>query len=185
MQLLFSFDRGTRLALLDTRIYKVNKLYRPLCCDKWLNFSRTRRALVLHTRLRLGFCALNDYLYKTNCQCVTLTINFVQVILRYVFVAWNVKLLFLLSIISYYVPVLLLNVYFAYPCCTSLWPSMASEKWRCETWLYVERIQSIKLWWNLFTVLSNNLFWILAGFASLCFVTLCIYVIFPNGPFPL
>ena len=47
--------------------HKVNKLYRPLCYNKWLNFSLTRRTSVLHTRLRLGFRALNDYLYKINC----------------------------------------------------------------------------------------------------------------------
>ena len=43
---------------------KINKIYRPLCYNKWLNFSLTRKASVLHTRLRLGFCALNDYLYR-------------------------------------------------------------------------------------------------------------------------
>jgi hypothetical protein len=37
---------------------KINKIYRPLCYNKWLNFSLTRKASVLHTRLRLGFCAL-------------------------------------------------------------------------------------------------------------------------------
>jgi hypothetical protein len=35
--------------------------------NKLFNFSLTRRASVLHTRLRLGFCALNDYLYGINC----------------------------------------------------------------------------------------------------------------------
>ena len=43
---------------------KINKIYRPLCYNKWLNFSLTRKASVLHTRLRLDFCALNDYLYR-------------------------------------------------------------------------------------------------------------------------
>ena len=43
---------------------KINKIYRPLCYNKWLNFSLTRKASVLHTRLRLGFCVLNDYLYR-------------------------------------------------------------------------------------------------------------------------
>ena len=56
--------RDSRFSIL---VCKVNKLYRPLCYDKWLNFSLTRRDSVLHTRLRLGFCALNDYLYKINC----------------------------------------------------------------------------------------------------------------------
>jgi hypothetical protein len=46
---------------------KINKIYHPLCYNKWLNFSLTRKASVLHTRLRLGFCALNDYLYRINC----------------------------------------------------------------------------------------------------------------------
>jgi hypothetical protein len=35
--------------------------------NKLFNFSLTRRASVLNTRLRLGFCALNDYLYGINC----------------------------------------------------------------------------------------------------------------------
>jgi hypothetical protein len=46
---------------------KINKIYHPLCYKKWLSFSLTRKASVLHTRLRLGFCALNDYLYIINC----------------------------------------------------------------------------------------------------------------------
>jgi hypothetical protein len=46
---------------------KINKIYHPLCYKKWLSFSLTRKASVLHTRLRLGFCALNDYLYRINC----------------------------------------------------------------------------------------------------------------------
>ena len=27
-----------------------------------------RQAFILHTRLRLGYCALNDYLFKINCS---------------------------------------------------------------------------------------------------------------------
>jgi hypothetical protein len=57
----------------------------------------------LHTRLRLGFFALHDY-------CIHAKL--IAVILPYVFVAWNMKLL---SIISYYVPVLLLNIMLCLP----------------------------------------------------------------------
>ena len=76
---------------------KINKIYHPLCYNKWLNFSLTRKASVLHARLRLGFCALNDYLY------------IIVVILLYVglYVAIKMKQL---NIIFYYVLVLLLNV---------------------------------------------------------------------------
>ena len=46
---------------------KVTKLYHSLHYDKWLNFSLSRKASVFHTRLRLGHCALNGYLYSINC----------------------------------------------------------------------------------------------------------------------
>ena len=46
---------------------KVTKLYHSLRYDKWLNFSLSRKASVFHTRLRLGHCALNGYLYSINC----------------------------------------------------------------------------------------------------------------------
>lgn len=36
--------------------------------NKLFNYSVTRRLSVLHTRLRLGHCALNDYLFKINCK---------------------------------------------------------------------------------------------------------------------
>lgn len=32
-----------------------------------VKFSLPRKASILRTRLRLGFCALNDYLYRINC----------------------------------------------------------------------------------------------------------------------
>ena len=50
-------------------VFKAN-VRKALCMpryNKLFNFSLTRRASVLHTRLRLGFCALNDYLYGINC----------------------------------------------------------------------------------------------------------------------
>ncbi len=46
---------------------KITNLYHSLHYDKWLNFSLSRKASVFHTRLRLGHCALNDYLYRINC----------------------------------------------------------------------------------------------------------------------
>ena len=46
---------------------KIVNHFHPFNYDKWFNFSLTRRGSVLHTRLRLGCCALNDYLYSINC----------------------------------------------------------------------------------------------------------------------
>ena len=36
--------------------------------NKLFNYFVTRRLPVLHTRLRLGHCTLNDYLFKINCK---------------------------------------------------------------------------------------------------------------------
>ena len=46
---------------------KIVHLFHSFNYDKWRNFSLTRKASVLHTRLRLGYCALNHYLYSINC----------------------------------------------------------------------------------------------------------------------
>ena len=77
---------------------KINKIYHPLCYNKWLNFSLTRKASVLHTRLRLGLIFV---------RLMTICIELIVVILLYAYVAIKMKQL---NIIFYYVLVLLLNV---------------------------------------------------------------------------
>lgn len=46
---------------------KLKQYYHPNKYNKLYNTSLTRYASILHTRLRLGSCALNSYLYKINC----------------------------------------------------------------------------------------------------------------------
>jgi len=48
-----------KLKLCDKLCVKYNRLY---------NASLSRKASILHTRLRLGHCALNQYLYKISCN---------------------------------------------------------------------------------------------------------------------
>jgi hypothetical protein len=78
--------------------------------------------------------------------------------------------------------------------CGQAW--LARSDNACETWLYVERIQSIKLWWKLFTVwfyptICSGYLPILLAFALslyvymsyVCFLLLSLLVlcvIFPN-----
>ena len=47
----------------------------PYCYNKLFDFSFSRRASIYHTRLRLGFSCLREYLFKINrcaspfCEC--------------------------------------------------------------------------------------------------------------------
>jgi hypothetical protein len=47
---------------------KLRSHFSPSEYNKLFNNSVTRRLSVLYTRLRLGHCALNDYLFKINCK---------------------------------------------------------------------------------------------------------------------
>ena len=40
----------------------------PHTYNKLFDYSISIQASILHTRLRLGYCALNDYLFKINCS---------------------------------------------------------------------------------------------------------------------
>ena len=49
--------------------WKATILYFSSCTyNKLFDHSISRQAFILHTRLRLGYCALNDYLFKINCS---------------------------------------------------------------------------------------------------------------------
>jgi hypothetical protein len=47
---------------------KLRSHFSPSKYNKLFSYSVTRRLSVLHTRLRLGHCALNDYVLKINCK---------------------------------------------------------------------------------------------------------------------
>ena len=48
--------------------FRLNNLLHPLIkYNRFLDFSLSRRASILHTRLRLGSRALDDYLFSVNC----------------------------------------------------------------------------------------------------------------------
>ena len=47
--------------------HTLNHLLHPLKYNRFFDSSLSRRASILHARLRLGCCALNDYLFFINC----------------------------------------------------------------------------------------------------------------------
>ena len=47
--------------------HRLNNLLHPLKYNCFLDFLLSRQAYILHARLRLGYCALNDYLFFVNC----------------------------------------------------------------------------------------------------------------------
>jgi hypothetical protein len=47
--------------------HTLNNLLHPLKYNRFFDSSLSRRASILHARLRLGCCALNDYLFFIHC----------------------------------------------------------------------------------------------------------------------
>ena len=67
--------RQTSIDILDVRNFvslptfkaKLRSTLFPHCYNKLFDFSFSRRASIYHTRLRLGFSCLREYLFKISC----------------------------------------------------------------------------------------------------------------------
>ena len=62
-----SLDLRNSISLLTFKA-KLQFYIFPHTYNKLFDYSISRQASILHTRLRLGYCALNDYLFKINCS---------------------------------------------------------------------------------------------------------------------
>ena len=60
-----SLDLRNSISLLTFKA-KLQFYIFPYTYNKLFHYSISRQAFILHTRLRLGYCALNDYLFKIN-----------------------------------------------------------------------------------------------------------------------
>ena len=62
-----SLDLRNSISLLTFKA-KLQFYIFPYTYNKLFHYSISRQAFILHTCLRLGYCALNDYLFKINCS---------------------------------------------------------------------------------------------------------------------
>ena len=70
-----SLDLRNSISLLTFKA-KLRSYFFPHTYNKLFDYSISRQASILHIRLRLGYCALNAYLFKINsssspkCRCI-------------------------------------------------------------------------------------------------------------------